>query len=161
MGVKNEITFLNAIGAPGSKSRDIHSNRYGYYTAHSGECAVFFHIIGKYTYDRKTPTTFCRKIQKPKTGRAWDMHWDQEEEMETRIALIGIIVEDSAMVEKVNELLHQFRDYIVGRMGLPYREKHVNIISVVVDAPENKISALSGKLGMIKGINVKSVQTKA
>lgn len=89
------------------------------------------------------------------------MHWDQEEDMETRIALIGIIVEDSAMVEKVNELLHQFRDYIVGRMGLPYREKHVNIISVVVDAPENKISALSGKLGMIKGINVKSVQTKA
>ena len=70
--------------------------------------------------------------------------------METKIALIGIIVEDVQAVERVNALLHQYSDYIVGRMGLPYREKNVNIISVVVDAPENAISSLSGKLGMIE-----------
>ncbi|SFR83127.1 TM1266 family iron-only hydrogenase system putative regulator [Anaeromicropila populeti] len=80
--------------------------------------------------------------------------------METKIALIGIIVEESEAVEKVNELLHQFREYVVGRMGLPYRPKNVNIISVVVDAPETVISSLSGKLGMVKGISVKSVQAK-
>lgn len=80
--------------------------------------------------------------------------------METKIALIGIIVEDVQAVERVNTLLHQYSDYIVGRMGLPYREKNVNIISVVVDAPENAISSLSGKLGMIEGISVKSVQAK-
>lgn len=80
--------------------------------------------------------------------------------METKIALIGIIVEDVQAVERVNALLHQYSEYIVGRMGLPYREKNVNIISVVVDAPENAISSLSGKLGMIEGISVKSVQAK-
>lgn len=80
--------------------------------------------------------------------------------METKIALVGIIVEENEAVEQVNELLHEFQSYIVGRMGLPYREKNVNIISVVLDAPENRISALSGKLGMIKGIHVKSVQAK-
>ena len=80
--------------------------------------------------------------------------------METKIALIGIIVEDVQAVERVNDLLHQYSEYIVGRMGLPYRERNVNIISVVVDAPENAISSLSGKLGMIEGISVKSVQTK-
>ncbi len=80
--------------------------------------------------------------------------------METKIALIGIIVEDSEAVEKVNQQLHEYREYIVGRMGLPYRQKNVNIISVVVDASENIISSLSGKLGMIQGISVKSVQAK-
>jgi len=80
--------------------------------------------------------------------------------MESKIALIGIIVEDNQAVEKVNGLLHQYGEYIVGRMGLPYRQKNVNIISVVIDAPQNVISSLSGKLGMIHGISVKSVQTK-
>ena len=78
----------------------------------------------------------------------------------TKIALIGIIIEDTDSVERVNELLHMYSQYIVGRMGLPYRERNINIISVVIDAPQNIISALSGKLGMIKGIQVKSVQAK-
>lgn len=81
-------------------------------------------------------------------------------DMDTRIALIGIIVEDSGAAEAVNELLHEYREYIVGRMGIPYREKSLSIISVVVDAPEAAISTLSGKLGMLKGISVKSVQAK-
>lgn len=80
--------------------------------------------------------------------------------METRIALIGIIVEEMEAVERVNQILHLHSQYIVGRMGLPYREKGVSIISVVIDAPENIISSLSGKLGMLKGISVKSVQAK-
>lgn len=78
----------------------------------------------------------------------------------TKIALIGIIIEETDVVEQVNELLHIYSQYIVGRMGLPYRERNINIISVVLDAPQNIISALSGKLGMIKGIQVKSVQAK-
>ena len=78
----------------------------------------------------------------------------------TKIALIGIIIEEKDVVERVNELLHIYSQYIVGRMGLPYRERNINIISVVLDAPQNVISALSGKLGMIKGIQVKSVQAK-
>lgn len=79
---------------------------------------------------------------------------------ETKIALVGIIVEEETAVERVNGLLHEYRAYIVGRMGIPYPAKAVNIISVVVDAPEPVISALSGKLGMIQGINVKTIQTK-
>ncbi|MBC8569695.1 TM1266 family iron-only hydrogenase system putative regulator [Zongyangia hominis] len=80
--------------------------------------------------------------------------------METKLALIGIVVEEENAVQIVNELLHQYAPYVVGRMGLPYREKGVSIISVVVDAPENVVSALSGKLGNIKGIGVKSLYAK-
>ena len=80
--------------------------------------------------------------------------------METRIALIGIIVEDTNAVENVNEILHNYGSYIIGRMGIPYREKQVNIISIVIDAPNDVISSLSGKLGMIKGISVNTVYSK-
>ena len=80
--------------------------------------------------------------------------------METRIALIGIIVEDTNAVENVNEILHNYGCYIIGGMGIPYREKQVNIISIVIDAPNDVLSSLSGKLGMIKGISVKTVYSK-
>ena len=79
---------------------------------------------------------------------------------ETRIALIGIIIEEEKGITPTNQLLHEYRDYIVGRMGIPYREKEINIISIVLDAPENTISTLSGKLGMIEGISVKSLFAK-
>ena len=78
----------------------------------------------------------------------------------TRIALIGIIIEQADAVEPVNKTLHKYSEYIVGRMGIPYRERDINIISVVLDAPENIISSLSGKLGMIRGITVKSMIAK-
>lgn len=81
--------------------------------------------------------------------------------METRIALIGIIVEDLNSTEKINEILHEYAQYIVGRMGLPYRNRGIAIISVIIDAPANEISALSGKLGMISGVNSKVQYTKA
>lgn len=80
--------------------------------------------------------------------------------MDTRIALIGILVEDKQATEQMNRLLSDFGDYIVGRMGIPYRQKNVNVISVVVDAPGDIISALSGKLGMLPGITTKTVYSK-
>ena len=80
--------------------------------------------------------------------------------METRIALIGIIVENVEVVESVNQILHEYGKYIVGRMGIPYKEKGVSIISIVIDADNNTISSLSGKLGMLEGINVKTVYSK-
>lgn len=81
-------------------------------------------------------------------------------EQETRIAVIGIIVEDKAAIGEVNRLLHEYGEFIIGRMGLPYEKKGVNIISVVVDAPMDKISALSGKLGKLPGISAKSLYSK-
>ena len=80
--------------------------------------------------------------------------------MDTRIALIGLIVENPDSVEQLNRVLHEYSPYIIGRMGLPYRERGISIISVVVDAPNNVISSLSGKLGMIKGLTVKTIYSK-
>lgn len=80
--------------------------------------------------------------------------------METRIALIGIIVEDMNSTDKLNSTLHEYSKYMVGRMGIPYREKNVSIISVVIDAANDVISSLSGKLGMIEGISVKTMYSK-
>ena len=77
--------------------------------------------------------------------------------METRVALVAIIVREDAQVTELNELLHQYGGYIVGRMGVPYRVRGVNIISVAVDAPADVISALSGKLGKLPGITAKTV----
>lgn len=81
-------------------------------------------------------------------------------EQETRIAVIGIIVEDKAAVEAVNRLLHEYGDCIIGRMGLPYEKKGVNIISVVVDTTADRISAMSGKLGKLPGITAKALYSK-
>ncbi|MDY3224828.1 MAG: TM1266 family iron-only hydrogenase system putative regulator [Candidatus Faecousia sp.] len=76
--------------------------------------------------------------------------------METRVAVISIIVEDESMVETLNALLHAYRDYIIGRMGIPYRRRGVSIIAVALDAPQNTISTLSGKLGGLPGVSVKT-----
>ena len=77
--------------------------------------------------------------------------------METRIALIGIIVADRNQSGKLNEILHEYGEYIVGRMGVPYKDKHVNVISIIVDAPQDVISALSGKLGMLPEVSTKTI----
>ena len=77
--------------------------------------------------------------------------------METRIALIGIIVENPDSIESLNHLLHEYGNYIVGRMGIPYREKQGNIISVAIDAPQDVINALSGKIGRLDGVGAKTV----
>lgn len=80
--------------------------------------------------------------------------------METRIAIIAIIVENSEASEKINKILHEYSKWIIGRMGIPYEKKNVSVISVVVDAPNDTIGALSGKLGMIKDITTKTVYSK-
>jgi len=80
--------------------------------------------------------------------------------METRIAHIGIIVENLDVTEKINRILHEAGQYIVGRMGIPYREKEVSVISVVMDAPEKITAAVSGKLGMLEGVTAKTVYAK-
>lgn len=77
--------------------------------------------------------------------------------METRVALIAIMVENTDEVEKLNKILHDYSEYIIGRMGIPYREKKLSIISVAIDAPENVISTVSGKIGRLKGITSKVV----
>lgn len=77
--------------------------------------------------------------------------------MGKRLAVIGIIVENPNSVEFVNDILHEFREYIIGRMGIPYKERNMSVISVVVDGPNNIISAMSGKLGMVDGVTSKAV----
>ena len=76
--------------------------------------------------------------------------------METRVAVMGIIVEDTNAVSLLNEILHEYGDFIIGRMGIPYKQKHINIISIALAAPQNTISALAGKLGNVKGVSVKT-----
>ncbi len=76
--------------------------------------------------------------------------------MEKRIAVIGIIVENPESVEKLNSLLHEFSEYIIGRMGLPYRERNLSIVSLAVDAPQNVVSEMTGKIGKLDGISVKT-----
>lgn len=75
--------------------------------------------------------------------------------METRVAVISIIIENPEAVQEMNNLLHQYGDYVIGRMGIPYRKKGINIISLAVDAPQDAISTLSGKIGKLKGVSSK------
>lgn len=80
--------------------------------------------------------------------------------MESKIAVVAIIVSDFEAVERVNAILHDFREFIIGRQGIPYKQKGVSIISVVLDAPQENINSLSGKLGMLKGVSSKVLTTK-
>ena len=80
--------------------------------------------------------------------------------MESRVSVISIIIKDDEAAGAVNDLLHEFRHYVVGRMGIPYRERGISIISVVIDAPGDKTSSLSGKLGMLDGVTAKTLTAK-
>lgn len=76
--------------------------------------------------------------------------------MEKRVAVMGIIVENREVVQEVNNILHEYAEFIIGRMGIPYKEKKISIISIAIDAPQDAISALSGKIGKLPGISVKT-----
>ena len=76
--------------------------------------------------------------------------------MEKRVAVMGIIVENRDIVQEVNNILHEYAEFIIGRMGIPYKEKKISIISIAIDAPQDAISALSGKNGKLPGISVKT-----
>ena len=80
--------------------------------------------------------------------------------METRVAVISIIIDNPESVQPMNELLHQYSPYIIGRRGIPYRAKGINIISVAMDAPQDQISALSGKIGRLPGVSAKAAYSK-
>ena len=77
--------------------------------------------------------------------------------MENRVALIGVVVTNYDSANEINSILHDYGDYIIGRMGLPYKERKLNIISVAIDAPNDIISALSGKLGQLDGVSTKTI----
>ena len=76
--------------------------------------------------------------------------------METRVAVMSIIVEDNSSVERINAILHEYGEYIIGRMGLPYRRKKISIISIALDAPQNVTSTIAGKIGGLNGVSVKT-----
>ncbi len=76
--------------------------------------------------------------------------------MDTRVAVISIIVENNNSVHLLNDILHEYGEYIIGRMGIPYRTRSINIISIAIDAPQNTISALSGKIGRLEGVSAKA-----
>jgi len=76
--------------------------------------------------------------------------------METRVAVMGIIVQDLQSAESLNAILHEYGEVIIGRMGIPYRQKNISIMSVAVDAPQDTISALAGKIGRLPGVSVKT-----
>ena len=80
--------------------------------------------------------------------------------METRVAVISIIVTESDRVDMLNELLHEYSEFIIGRMGIPYREKGISIISIAIDAPMDRINSLTGSLGRLDGINAKVTYAK-
>ena len=80
--------------------------------------------------------------------------------MDTRVAVISIIIEDPASVQAMNDILHQYSEYIIGRMGIPYRSRGINIISIAIDAPQDVINALSGKIGRLSGVSAKAAYSK-
>lgn len=80
--------------------------------------------------------------------------------MDTRVAVISIIIEEVESVQAMNELLHQYSEYVIGRMGIPYREKGINVISIAIDGPQDAISTLSGKIGRLKGVSSKVAYAK-
>ncbi len=80
--------------------------------------------------------------------------------MENRVALIGIVVNNQDSAEPLNKILHDYKEFIVGRMGIPYRERGVNLISIVIDAPNDSISALTGRIGMLSGVTAKALYSK-
>lgn len=80
--------------------------------------------------------------------------------METRVAVISIIVENQESIHKLNDLLHQYSEYVIGRMGIPYKAKGINIISIAIDAPLDTINTLTGLLGKLDGVSAKAAYSK-
>ena len=88
--------------------------------------------------------------------RGGNFHFQEASVMETRVAVMSIIVENPESVEALNAILHDHGEYIIGRMGIPYRKRKISIISIALDAPQNTLSALAGKIGSLKGVSVKT-----
>lgn len=80
--------------------------------------------------------------------------------METRVAVISVIIENPDSVSKFNDILHEYSDYVIGRMGIPYKAKGINIVSIAIDAPQDVINTLTGLLGRLEGVSAKSAYSK-
>lgn len=76
--------------------------------------------------------------------------------MEFRVAVIGIIIENTEITQELNKILHEHSEYIIGRMGIPYKKRDINIISIAIDAPQDEINTLSGKIGRLSGVKIKT-----
>lgn len=83
-----------------------------------------------------------------------------ENREEYRVAIVGIIVSDKEDIERLNHILHEYSDFIIGRMGIPYHKKRISVISIAMDAPQSTISELSGKIGMLSGVSAKVTYSK-
>ncbi len=86
--------------------------------------------------------------------------FEKEVYMNKRVALVGIVVEDKAATSRLNEILSEYGEYIIGRMGIPHQQRDICVISVVIDAPQDAIAALSGKLGSLPGVTSKTIYSK-
>ncbi len=116
--------------------------------------STIFHLTLNHTEAKATsPKAFQRPF-----GRFCFERRVMEEQ--TRVAIIAMIIDNDECIAQVNGLLHQYNKYIIGRMGIPYRERGLNIINIVIDAPNDAISTLSGKLGRLKGVTSKAVYSK-
>lgn len=126
---------------------------------HAEDCVFFSHAPAELSFEqcsgeRETVPDYAAGH----TGKQKDT--EEGMENETRIALIGIVVEKPEAAAEVNRILHDYAAYIIGRMGIPYKPREISIISIVLDAENNVISSLSGKLGMVRGIHVKTMYSK-
>ncbi len=99
---------------------------------------------------------FCGELLLPRPQGSGNFYFLGEVPMETRVAVMSIIVENAEVVEKLNAILHEHGEYIIGRMGIPYRKRRISIISIALDAPQNVISGLAGKVGSLPGVSVKT-----
>lgn len=111
-------------------------------------------VKGVYTSSAAEKIRGCVVVAAPSGSRQFSLSGGKE--METRVAVISMIVENPASVEILNGLLHEYSPFIIGRMGIPYPKRGVSIITVAMDAPQNTISSLSGKLGGLSGVSVKT-----
>ena len=93
---------------------------------------------------------------KPNISR-WLTPIERKMAMQTRVAVISIIIEDGSAVESINAILHDYSEFIIGRMGVPYRTKKVSIISIAIDAPQDRINTLAGRIGRLNGVTAKTV----
>lgn len=115
---------------------------------------------GLFVFQERPATKVRETISHQEPFDRLNTYYKEVSATETRIALIGIVVNSNTHIDELNHLLSQYAAYIIGRMGIPYREKGISIISVAIDAPNDVISALSGKLGMLPGISTKTIYAK-
>lgn len=116
-------------------------------------------LSGKRSYHLHETVLICVFLQKGKDAFLF-REKGEERKMENRVALLAVIVENTDSTEALNAILHDYSSYIIGRMGIPYRQREISLISVAVDAPSETVNALCGRLGKLDGVTAKAVYAK-